>query len=125
MFSSALVFNNGGVALDWEYGFGSNANMSNMFYGATAFNQAIGNWDTSNVTTMASMFKQATAFDGDLNGWDVSKVTTMSEMFAYATSFNKDLQISNILFDVCLQEEELECNKYDFEYCSGTILTSY
>ena len=30
--------------------------MTDMFFGAFAFNQPIGNWDTSNVTDMRGMF---------------------------------------------------------------------
>ena len=81
MFSSALAFNNGGVALDWDYGFGSNANMASMFFGATAFNQAIGNWDTSNVTNMSAMFYSAAAFNQPIGDWNTSNVTDMGFMF--------------------------------------------
>ena len=33
--------------------------MNSMFYGATSFNQAIGGWNTANVTNMESMFAVA------------------------------------------------------------------
>ena len=37
-------------------------NMSNMFYGASAFNQDISTWNTAAVTNMSHMFAGATAF---------------------------------------------------------------
>ena len=70
--------------------------MSNMFYNCNApdFNQAIGNWDVSNVTNMNRMFNTECGlytFDQDLSFWDVSNVTDMSGMFYAADAFNQDL----------------------------------
>ena len=64
--------------------------MSGMF-AFTAFNQNIGGWNVSSVTTMNSMFSRASAFNQDIGGWDVSSVTNMFWMFYEATAFNQTI----------------------------------
>lgn len=74
--------------------------MSSLFYRNTDFNQPIGNWDTSNVTSMYRMFAGAlesgnrittTIFNQDISHWDTSNVRSMGQMFFLATAFNKDI----------------------------------
>ena len=56
---------------------GDVTSMNSMFCGAWAFNQSIGNWDTSNVTDMNGMFSGAKAFNQLIGNWDTSKVGCM------------------------------------------------
>ena len=42
---------------------------------ATAFNQDLTGWDTSNVHLCPQMFHYATAFNGDISGWNTANVT--------------------------------------------------
>jgi surface protein len=62
-----------------------------MFYGASAFNQAVESWDTSQVPQMGYMFEGASAFNQAVGSWDTSQVQYMYGMFYDASAFNQDL----------------------------------
>ena len=90
MFYNNTAFNNGGSADINNWDTSRVTSMTNMFLGASAFNQPINNWDVSNVTSMSSMFYVATSFNQPLDNWDVSNVTTMFYMF-HSSAFNQDI----------------------------------
>jgi surface protein len=87
--SSSLIFNQ--PIGKWDV---SNVTtMFQMLYGAINFNQDISLWKTGSVTTMFQMFRNAQAFNQTINtdasgSWDVSNVTNMNNMFLSATAFN-------------------------------------
>jgi len=62
-----------------------------LFEREDAFNDAIGNWDTSSVTNMFEMFKSMEMFNQDIGSWDTSSVTNMDEAFSNMDDFNQNL----------------------------------
>ena len=57
------------------------SNMEGVFRACAAYNQDIGGWDTSKVTSMEGMFNACATFNQDAGGWDVSRVTSVEYMF--------------------------------------------
>jgi surface protein len=66
----------------------SNISMTEMFRANSSFNQNIGSWNVSNVTSTAGMFRSNTAFNQNIGAWNVEKVTGMNQMFQSAIAFN-------------------------------------
>ena len=62
-----------------------------LFCECTHFNEDIGDWDVSGVTSMEHMFVFCCKFNQDLSRWNTGSVRNMSGMFHGAPSFNSPL----------------------------------
>jgi surface protein len=65
--------------------------ITNVFRGASNFNQNINNWNTKAVTTTLNAFRDAANFNQPLDKWNVSSVTEMRWMFDGTSAFNQNL----------------------------------
>jgi surface protein len=89
-------FNNGGSDSIKNWNVASASTMQQMFYGAPNFNQPIGSWNISNVTTILAMLgifygPITGSFNQPLNNWNTSKVTDMGYVFAGQSNFNQNI----------------------------------
>ena len=94
-----IYFNNEGdkdkiIAIN-QWGSISWLSMNNAFYGCSNLEGlATDTPDLSKVTDIQRMFFGATVFNQDIGDWDVSNVTVMHRLFREATAFNQDTMIN-------------------------------
>jgi len=85
MFNACTVFSGDPAMSGWSTSnFISTANM----FSASDFNQPIGDWDTSSLTTCGYMFSNADSFDQNIGDWDMTSVVNPALMFFAADVFN-------------------------------------
>jgi len=80
-------FNNGGSPDINNWKTLSLVNMDWIF-AQSQFNQPIGSWYTSKVTSMFTVFYFNSVFNQNIGAWDISNVTNISYIFFNATAFN-------------------------------------
>jgi surface protein len=95
-----------------------------MFYGCTAFNQNISDWDVSNVTNMKGMFSECTSFNsGIFELKEGYKIKNMSEMFYNCIAFNQDISKWNVSQVKVVSKMLYGCKNFK-QNLSGWILHS-
>ena len=81
LFNSASHFNQ--PIGDWDVSSVSTL-LNSTFYYAKDFNQPIGDWDVSSVSTLIIPFMMQSQFNQPIGDWDVSSVSTLYYTFYYA-----------------------------------------
>jgi len=126
MFYGCTNFNNGGSSSisGWDTSsLVGNQALIYTFYG-TAFNQDIGNWQLSGVTSLAYMFANASNFNNggssSISGWDVSNVQDMRHVFEN-TSFNQPVGTWDVGSATNMQNLFNNCSTFDQDVSNWNV----
>jgi surface protein len=126
MFYNATNFNNGGSSSisGWDTSslVGSEA-LIFTFHG-TDFNQDIGNWQLSGVTSLAYMLTNASNFNNggssSISGWDVSNVQDMRHIFEN-TSFNQPVGTWDVGSATNMENLFNNCSTFDQDVSNWNV----
>lgn len=87
-FARCPLFNDPNV-VDWDVS--KLTSVEGAFQEATSFNQPIGNWKLTLITSLRSFLDGASAFNQNLNDLDVSKITDLINTFSRAVVYNQPM----------------------------------
>jgi surface protein len=98
---SFMFYQCGSLNQNINFNFTKVQSMSNMFYGATSYNNGLASgvggtmsWTTTGaVLTMDNLFNGANSFNQNLNSLNTTNVANMSQMFNSAVKFNNGLAL--------------------------------
>jgi surface protein len=132
MFQEALDFNNGAVAgaggtMPWTINTTTSVNMRFMFYRHYSFNQDIGSWDVSKVTSFASFLyhdngPQTNTFNNggsdSIKNWNVGSCTNFSSMFVRCR-FNQPVHLWDVSKATVMDGMFSSCGSFNNGFLSG------
>ena len=118
---SSTTFNNGGDPGISGWTTSACTDMGHMFYLNNAFNQPIGSWDVSNVTSLSTLSGMRNMFAGgvfnkNIGNWNMSNVKRIDDMFSSNLYFNNggDPSISAWTLNSCFTTARMFSNSDAF-----------
>lgn len=124
------VFNNGGSDTIKNWNTSKNTSLQATFQGQKLFNQEIGTWDVSKVTTMLGLFNIVGGYTGvfnnggssSINTWNTGLVTNMQQVFSNQVNFNQNVGAWNTA-NVTNMSYMFNCGTADGKFNNGGSTT--